>query len=352
MSALPRTTIQRLLALPQPGVDWEGDRLAVGLGLEGALSRDLLLWVDRDRNFVRHQDFIDAASGPEALVRGLLRAMETPNPGPGDLGLPYRPRRVFVRSHEQQLYLRGALQDLGITVAYAPELPILDNLFVDLSPLLLQPEVYRTPEFLRLEAVAQQIWKRQAWIWFEQAGLLEIRCPGLEDLTLYACSLGNSSGTRTLVLYRSLESLRRFRDQVQTAVTTAEQQEALTSQDCLFVDFQPRPDQRLPEIRCGSIHPLEGLQPIHEEELGTLILALRAVERFLGDRRCPGDPGLSAIELEFRIAADIHPRSPMLKTRVRTRPDLQRELVALPGTDGEMPPGSFVLRCWSQRHYR
>lgn len=133
MTRLNPVTINRLKQLPRVAAVWEGDRRPM-LGLaDGDLSpwgrqqekSDCIVWLDSSQGTVRSISLVPATSGYEPIVRTLLQAIEAPQ---GSLP-PVRPQKLVVCDREIQFYLRGALQDLGITVDYVPRLPLVDDLF-------------------------------------------------------------------------------------------------------------------------------------------------------------------------------------------------------------------------------
>lgn len=120
MTSFNRSTSRRLQKLIQIPSVWEGDRRPMS-----SPSRDdsegkgeCILWVDGSQGIVRGMDVVDPDTGPEAIVRTLMRAMEHPH----SPAKPARPQRIVVRDREIQFYLRGVLQDLDIAIDYAPEL--------------------------------------------------------------------------------------------------------------------------------------------------------------------------------------------------------------------------------------
>lgn len=127
MTPLNPATIRRLNNLPQIPSVWEGDRrpLLTPEELEGEANGDCIVWVDGVEGVVRAMEVVAPEMGPEPIVRALLRAIEHPQ-SPAQ---PARPQKIVVRDREIQFYLRGVLQDLDIAIDYAPELPLIDELF-------------------------------------------------------------------------------------------------------------------------------------------------------------------------------------------------------------------------------
>ncbi|MDY7006404.1 MAG: hypothetical protein SWX82_21410, partial [Cyanobacteriota bacterium] len=128
MAALNPSTIRRLQKLQQVPSVWEGDRRPIypdsnsNPELEAETTNECIIWVDGSHGMVRAMDMVTSDIGPEAIVRTLLRAMENPqSPAP-----TIRPQKIVVKDREIQFFLRGVLQDLGITIDYVPDLPLID----------------------------------------------------------------------------------------------------------------------------------------------------------------------------------------------------------------------------------
>lgn len=304
MSELNRITLQRLRKLPQFPSLWEGERRCLGttdFGLEGGeveagLSVDCILWVDGMQGEVRSVAMVPSDCGYEPLVRTLIQAMDSPH---GDQA-PARPKKILVRNRELQFYLRGVLQDLDITVEYAPELPLIDAFFETLAESSMVddgelPEGYADA----LMAKAMEIWEIAPWHVLNEQQILAVEVNGWDLESLYVSVLGMGGIDYGLLMYRSLESLMRFREQVLEHENSPKRlQEAFLEQDCLYVNYEllgespgplaypemgwgnPPPEAVRPDF--GSLHPLEGMRTeLVEEEAISLLVALEALRRFL-----------------------------------------------------------------------
>jgi hypothetical protein len=305
MNAINRATRRRLQQLPQTSV-WEGDRCAMAPDIrvmadsEAPISPECILWVDGVDAIVRSIDVVTPEAGPEAVVRSLIRAMETPqNPG-----RPARPQKVVVRNRELQFYLRGVLQDLDITVEYAPTLPLIDEIlrgvqeFASSRPPQL-PLDYVEP----LLTAARDLWLDAPWeiLNEEQILAIELNYAGIE--TLYVSILGLLGVEYGVLMYRSLDSLKAFRSQILAPHRTQQQmEEAFLRQDCLFLTYdQLESEEDFPELDedeaiaslqqafqafgvypdFGNLHPLEGMRPVlYEEEAAAALVAISAMHRF------------------------------------------------------------------------
>ncbi|WP_254567273.1 DUF6930 domain-containing protein [Oscillatoria sp. HE19RPO] len=298
MAGLNRSTFRRLQQLQQIPSVWEGDRRPMSEPLpigSSALSDydsenggDCIMWVDGSQGIVRSMDVVSPDTGPEAVVRTLLRAMEHPH----SPALPGRPQKIVVKDREIQFFLRGVLQDLGISIEYVPDLPLIDELFrgfqdvVDRKPPLLPPQYVES-----LEEKAYQVWQAGPWECLADHQIISIELEGLDMGTLYACVMGMLGLDYGILLYRSLESLTQFRKRVIANESPERLEEAFLSQDCLFITFEGAEEDDdidlsdLPpsEIKptFGNLHPLEGMRAIlYDEEALLTILALDAFARF------------------------------------------------------------------------
>ncbi|MFN9359477.1 MAG: DUF6930 domain-containing protein, partial [Pseudanabaena sp.] len=140
MTTLNRSTLRRLKKLKQSSAVWEGDRRALPAkirqpqdssniiplhGHDEESKPHCILWVDGSMGMVRSMDVVESAVGQEAFVRALLQAIEHPQ-SPAQ---PSLPQKILVCDRELQFYLRGVLQDLGISVEYFERLPLIDEIF-------------------------------------------------------------------------------------------------------------------------------------------------------------------------------------------------------------------------------
>lgn len=340
-------TRRRLQKLSQIPCVWEGDRRSLSapaLKSDWEASSECILWVDGSQGFVRAMDVVAADSGPEAVVRTLLRAMEHPN----SPGKPARPQKIVVRDREIQFFLRGVLQELGIAIDYVPDLPLIDELYQrfqdevgDYTPDL--PPQYA--DILRKKAF--EVWQAAPWEFLEEHQILAIKLNYSDIDTLYASVMGMLGMEYGILLYRSEESLKRFRAKVLTEEESTEQlEEAFLKQDCLFLTFERNDDSSdieeeftdlanlpLSEIQpsFGNIHPLEGLRStLYDEEAIAVLLALEALNRFIrNERKHLSGKTLTTISRNYRLALpgskNSTPHQPLSVT-VSTMPSLAAEL--------------------------
>ncbi|HIK12826.1 MAG TPA: hypothetical protein IGS52_21635 [Oscillatoriaceae cyanobacterium M33_DOE_052] len=316
MAALNRSTRRRLQKLPQIPSVWEGDRRPLAKPLPGELPvggenrglllggsssseppTDCILWVDGSQGFVRAIDTIDASTGPNAVVRTLLRAMEVPhNPAK-----PGRPQKIVVKDREMQFFLRGALQELDIAIEYVPHLPLIDEIFRELQQAADNNPPHVPPLYAEgLNTIAHRIWEDAPWEILEDHHVIAIHMTtetgAPEPSSLYAIVMGKLGLDYGILLYRSLESLKQFRASVLESVSPVQMQEAFLSQDCLFLTFEAEDDEEVMgwshlapeniEPTFGNLHPLEGLRSyLYEDEAISTLVALEAIHSFFKAHR-------------------------------------------------------------------
>jgi hypothetical protein len=182
MYTLSPFTCNRLHRLPKLPVVWEGDRRPI---LEGMLSAfgydsedldedgasDCILWVDGTEGVLRAVTIIPADTGPEAVARTLLQAMEHPQ---GAMP-PARPQKLVVGDREIQFFLRGALQNLDLTIDYGAKLPVIDDIFESLQQQAPAPETTLPPDWVAaINDQAQQMWDNAPWNYLSDHQIMSV----------------------------------------------------------------------------------------------------------------------------------------------------------------------------------
>jgi hypothetical protein len=356
MTSLNRSTRRRLQKLRQVPSVWEGDRrqlspgFAVRTEMDGRTHGECILWVDGSEGLVRAMDVVSADVGPEAIVRTLLQAMEYPHSATP----PARPQKIVVCDREIQFFLRGVLQDLDIVVDYAPELPLIDEIFRGLQGAVKTRPPQLPPEFVEPILVAtEEIWGDAPWETLDEEKIISVEINYGDVETLYVSILGMLGMEYGLLMYRSLDSLKKFRQQVLSADDSPEElEEAFLEQDCLFVTFDQDEDSEedlddepedLDEIEIfyaetgvrpsfGNLHPLEGMRPaLDEEQAGVVLLALRALHRFFHQhlQRLEAED-FPEVTSRYRIP-DPKDSNKKVSVKVATLPSLAAELSDMSG---------------------
>ncbi|ARV61970.1 hypothetical protein BZZ01_28095 [Nostocales cyanobacterium HT-58-2] len=354
MTSFNRSTSRRLKKLTQIPSVWEGDRRP--LSSSQAQSSDLevkgecILWVDGSQGIVRGMDVVAPETGPEAIVRTLMRAMEHPH----SPAKPARPQRIVVKDREIQFYLRGVLQDLDIAIDYVPELPLIDELFRGFTEILDSQVPDLPPQYAQaLREKAFSIWQAAPWELLEEQQILSIEINKWDVGTLYASVMGMLGMEYGVLFYRSEESLKRFRASVlREDESQGRLEEAFLKQDCLFLtferadesdededEFSDLADLPLSEIdpTFGNIHPLEGLRSVlYDEEALVVFVALESLCRFIRDyRRQLGSDTFPSLSRRYRISLPELSNEPTksVPVTVSSMPQLATELEEIAGFD-------------------
>ncbi len=342
MTAISLSTQRRLQQLPQIPSVWEGDRrhvdrLVEELELDNTEDRrELIVWVDGVEGVVRSMEVVNPAMGAEAVVRALLKAMEAPQ-APSQ---PARPQKIIVRDRQLQFYLRGVLQDLEIAIEYAPDLPIIDELFHRFADLA----GVRTPKLQRkyldsLKQTAREIWDLAPWSMLADYEAISIELNAWDIEKFYVSVMGMLGMEYGILLYRSAESLQRFRAMALNEDGIQDMESAFLSQDCIFVTFDAIASDittdlgSLPaseiEPNFGNIHPMEGMRPfLYEAEAISAQVALVALKEFVSafEQQLQADdlPALSK-----RVSVKAPDIETWIEIAVETMPELSQELLQM-----------------------
>lgn len=350
MTSFNRSTSRRLQKLTQIPSVWEGDRRLMSSSQQrpedSAANGECILWVDGSQGIVRSMDVVSPDTGPEAIVRTLMRAMEHPQ----SPAKPARPQKIIVKDREIQFYLRGVLQDLDITIDYTPQLPLIDELFRGFAEVIDSQVPELPPQYASaLRDKAFTIWQASPWEFLEEQQILSIEINKWDVGTLYASVMGMLGMEYGILLYRSEDSLKRFRSAVLRDEESQERlEEAFLKQDCLFLTFEhdndadededdinDLADVPLSEIEpsFGNIHPLEGLRSVlYEEEALVVFVALESFSRFIRDhRRQLQTDTFPALSRRYRISLPSDDSIKSANITVSTIPQLAIELEEMAG---------------------
>jgi hypothetical protein len=344
MTSFNRSTSRRLKKLTQIPSVWEGDRRPLSPhtpNFHPDSKGDCILWVDGSQGMVRGMDVISEDTGPEAIVRTLMRAMEHPQ----SPAKPARPQRIVVRDREIQFYLRGVLQDLDIAIDYAPELPIIDELFRGFAEIIDSQVPDIPPQYAKaLHEKAYAMWQAAPWDLLEEQQIISIEINKWDIGTLYASVMGMLGMEYGILFYRSEDSLKRFRSEVlNNEESHGHLEEAFLKQDCLFltfehddetddeVGFEDLGDLALSDLTptFGNIHPLEGLRSVlYDEEAAIVFLALESLSRFIRDhRRQLSSREFPSLSRRYRISLPASDEATKaVPVTVSTMPQLAAEL--------------------------
>jgi hypothetical protein len=346
-TALPQTTKRRLKKIPQIPSVWEGDRRPMG-NMASHLESDLdvdgecIMWVDGSEGCVRAMDVVPAHMGIEAVVRTLLRAIESPH----HPAQPARPQKIIVRDRQIQFFLRGALQNLDIAIEYAPDLPLIDQLFRGFEEMGSRDSTTLAPYYEDLlKNIAQQVWDRQPWELLADHDILVLEFPDWEIEPIYVCVMGMMASEYGVLLYRSLNSLKQFRANALSNKSVEELEQAFLAQDCWFLNYEDTEedeeeddynwqDEELGEIVpfFGSLHPFEGMRPfLDEDEVKIVYVALTAMLKFCqAHEEELTEEIIAKIQTTYQISLPKDDsKSEKVSVKVSTLPELTEELLAL-----------------------
>ena len=358
MSALNRTTCRRLKNLQQIPSVWEGDRrpllaLSDSTELDAEGGGECILWVDGSEGVVRAMDVVSPDMGPEAIVRALLRAMEHPQ----SPARPARPSKIVVRDREIQFFLRGVLQELEIAIDYVPDLPLIDELFRGFEEIANTRQPKLPPQYADLLLQkAYELWNDEPWEVLADHHILSVELNRWDIGTLYASVMGMLGMEYGILLYRSLDSLKRFRASVLAEESFEAMEQAFLGQDCLFLTFGRVEDDSEDDLdddeeidladlpvseiipSFGTVHPFEGMRPfLYEEEALTVYMALEALHRFLrASYRHLADDTFPSISKRYRIPIPLEAElKPTASVTVATLPELATELFEMADSSEE-----------------
>lgn len=363
MTLFSRSTLRRLQNLKQTPTVWEGDRRSLPKALQAKAKGDIgnsewIIWVD-SAHMVRAMEIEPADAGREAIVRALLKAMEYPQ-GPVE---PSRPQKIVVRDREIQFFLRGALQELNIKIDYAPTLPLIEDICQGLEAMIRPaPPPIPTAQAQPLMTAAYQLWQDAPWecLGDHQIITVDLNYGGMD--TLYVSVLGLLGMEYGLLLYRSQDSLRQFRQQILAEDGSPEEMESVfLKQDCLFVNFDSVEEEveiktTVPSLApmemvtqtgvipvLGCIHPFEGMRPfLDEEEAIGMTVALEALHRFFqrhGKKFQHGQFPTVCGRYRVPVPGDLL-QPQLLSIQVKTLPQLAEEFEHLGNDDEEELPFS------------
>ena len=342
MTSLPSTTKSRLKKIPQTGAIWEGDRRSLGfvsqvIDSELGDNEDCIMWVDGSEGSVRSMEMISADAGHEAVVRALLKAIESPH----HPAKPARPSKIIIRDRQLQFFLRGALQDLDIKIEYAADLPLIDELFRGFEAMSNQrPQNLPDKYDQALAEVAASIWQDAIWEVMADSDILTVDLADSDLGTVYICVMGMMSAEYGILIYRSLESLKQFRSAAIAEKSSQALERAFLAQDCWFLNYEVTEDLTDWETRAldsvepmfGSLHPLEGMRvSLDEVEAKIVYLTLDAIHRFSQSyRQQLAQEPIPNIEQTYDVALPKYLKNgKSCQVTVTTAPELTNELLLM-----------------------
>ncbi|ELS00592.1 hypothetical protein Xen7305DRAFT_00002930 [Xenococcus sp. PCC 7305] len=352
MNALPQNTQRRLQKIPQNSSVWEGDRRPLGsisehFESDAGMDGECVIWVDGTEGTVRGMEIVPAHMGLEAVVRTLLRAIESPH----HPATPVRPQKIVVRDRQLQFFLRGALQGLDINIEYFAELPLIDQLFASFEEFgSSKPPALPAPYEPVLEKIAYQIWETEPWAYLLDRDIIALKIEDCEIETIYVCVMGNLGTEFGVLLYRSEESLKQFRQAAIEEESPESLEKAFLAQNCWFLNYEEEDEaeedwssEEFTEVKpfFGSLHPFEGMRAfLDAEEAEIVYLALTALLKFCGDYsdKLMLDP-IPEITKTYRIRPSQKTKSQKAtKVEVCSLPGLTAELLGMEDEGANLLP--------------
>lgn len=355
MQSLPKATIERLTQLPLLRTTWQGDlrpvhSRALNTRANHDAQRLCVLWMDVSQPSLRALEPVTEEAGFGAVVRVLLQAIEQPR----GQQPPGRPQRLVVCNRELQFFLRGALQGLDIKVEYGAKLPLVDDVVQSLeayNPELEVRDIWDSPHAKRLVQAIRATWRSAPWMLLAEYEVVEIKFELDEPHQFYLSTLGMEGLELGLLLYRSLESLEKFRKDIISSPHRAEphkMEEIFLNQDCFFLTFNDLEESEAPSSQSpilsesawpelGSIHPLEGMRDhLSDDELMVMVVILEALNQFIkrNNKILYDADDFPSLKNQFRILNPLANPNPGQKRKqdniavtIQTRPDVTLRLL-------------------------
>ncbi len=314
MAVLMASTLRRLQKLPRTTAVWEGDCRPLptavtppAIAAEGTTVPPCLLWVDSSAEMVRALLFVDAVTAREAFVQGLIQAMERPQ----SPAMPSLPAKILVRDRAVQRFLQEVLQSLAIPVEYASYLPLIDELFVNLSwPTEAPPTGVPDACAVVIQEYGAALQGLAPWEIVPPWRVVELSLAlpsGTE--VLYGTVVRNEE--QGVLFFRSAADLLRYYQRLTLAASWEDLEAAQQSQNCWFVTLGETEVGGTTALHFGSRHPLEGeRRRLDEDEAAVLAMALGGAIAFWR-----GGPAPMTVDLSLGTAT----------VSVQARPAVQLE---------------------------
>ena len=342
MAGLDSVTRRRLMKIPQAMAVWEGDRrnlyaLQVVTDEPPQEPEYYVIWMDGTQGALRSMLPVES-SDLDAIVQALVQGMEMPPNGTE----PARPKKIVVRDREIYLYLQSIAQDLKITLELVPELSMVDQVFEKFQEFREDPSGWVSSLYGELFAeTAKKIFKTAPWVFFGDHQILEVELNQWGLGTVYVSTMGNAGLDFGLLVYRSLESFKVFRDYAVNPGTLEEMEAAFVAQDCMFLNYEfDKPMRMMPELTrfisyddqvelsLGSLG--EGLRPfLTDDETIAFAIILEATHCFIEKNRSKFSQGKFP-ELTLRHQIPVPETAGIaspLTVKVSTMPKLAAEFM-------------------------
>jgi hypothetical protein len=248
------------------------------------------------------------------------------------------------------------LQELEIVLDYVPELPLIDEIFRGFEDATETRPPKLPPRFAEpLLEKAEELWQDAPWEILGDHQILQVELNRWDLGSVYVSVMGMLGMEYGILLYRSLDSLKQFRQRVLANESLEQMEEAFLGQDCLFLTYESDAEEEDSELEeefdlmdlvgadikpvFGTLHPLEGIRSfLYDEEALSLMVILEALHRFMRQhrRKFEGDdfPPISS-KYKIPIPDSAEETTLSISVKVSTLPEVSAELFALVSDEEE-----------------
>jgi hypothetical protein len=204
-----------------------------------------------------------------------------------------------------------------------------------------------------LTQTASELWKLQPWRLLADYDIVSVKINRWGIDTLYACVMGMLGREYGIILYRSLESLKQFRNSAVVEKSLDRLEQAFLSQDCWFLSFESleedeeeedlfdladlHPSQIHPVF--GSVHPYEGIRPyLDEEEASVIQVTLQALMKFFkANSKALAASPIASVQKTYSIDIKFSGEAEKtLSVAVATETEISEEFMRLMALSEEM----------------
>jgi len=202
-----------------------------------------------------------------------------------------------------------------------------------------------------IQELTQELWQEAPWEYIADHEIITIDLKEIHSQTIYLCVLGMSEQEYGMIFYRSLDSLKRFRQAALEEDSMNNLEQIFLSQDCWFINYEALEDWDLDddedldigdldsnevEAVLGSIHPYEGLRRfLDEDEASVIYVALIALLRFCraSHRQLEKDPVPFLTKTYSLPLSPLPENKSMISVTISTQPEISCELLEMMEND-------------------
>jgi hypothetical protein len=315
----PGLDSEELSALPQEyGEVWQVDarRLPGWLEQDGELCRPwATLVTNRDEHLVLYQSLGSEEPPIEAIARGVFEAMAQPLAGE-----PHRPATIEVMRDDLRDLLTSGLEAVGVACASNLNLDQIDEVFREVARFLSggksPPALVEVPG-VRLEQVgsfydaAAQFYRNAPWRKLPGDFVIKAVCKKYQSDTWYAIVMGQSGMVLGLAMYQDLDMLRAlFSGENEDEVAHSSSGLSIMFGEAFEIptadlDASERYHWPVASVEAYPnpvyVNPGRSMRPPLSWELELLEAALRAIPRFLENRKVTNEFAVPTSTGELKI---------------------------------------------------